>query len=135
MGIIEGLTEFIPVSSTGHLIVAGRLFGLEGGKASAFEIFIQFGAVLAVLGHYRRQLAETTAGLTTSPGKRRFAIALTVAFVPVAVVGLALNHWIEEHLFSPRAVAIALIGGGVAILAVEAWVARGRAVVTEALDV
>ena len=119
LGIVEGLTEFLPVSSTGHLIVAGQALGLSGEKAKAFEIFIQLGAVLAVIWYYRRELAETAGGILTRRANRQFAEALLIAFIPAALVGLALHHWIEQHLFSPRAVAPALVLGGVAILAVE----------------
>jgi len=124
LGIVEGLTEFLPVSSTGHLIVAGQALGLSGEKAKAFEIFIQLGAVLAVIWYYRRELAETAGGILTRRANRQFAEAVLIAFIPAALVGLALHHWIEQHLFSPRAVAPALVLGGVAILAVELLVRR-----------
>lgn len=125
MGVIEGLTEFVPVSSTGHLIVAGEALGLGGSKAASFEIFIQLGAVLAVVWEYRRQLVETAAGIGSDRKARRFALAVLIAFLPAAFVGLATHTWIEENLFSPRTVAGALIAGGVAMLAIE-WHVRRR---------
>jgi len=124
MGIIEGLTEFLPVSSTGHLIVAGELFNLSGEKGAAFEIFIQLGAVLAVVWDYRRPLGETARGVFSQAPARRFAAALCVAFLPAAAVGLMSHRWIEAHLFSSWSVAGALIVGGFAILAVEAVIRR-----------
>ena len=126
LGVVEGLTEFLPVSSTGHLIVAGRLLGLHGEKADAFEIFIQLGAVLAVIYEYRRTLAGSVAGALRPGPDQRFLAGLGVAFVPAAAAGLALHGWIERHLFTPRVVAGALIIGGLAIFAVEAWL-RSRA--------
>jgi undecaprenyl-diphosphatase len=132
LGIVEGLTEYLPVSSTGHLIVAGHALGFTGAKADAFEIFIQLGAVLAVAWEYRKMLAQTAAGIVSpgAPGSpssnsRRFSAGLLIAFLPAAVIGLATHHWIEENLFSPRAVAVALIAGGIAMLAVEFLLRRG----------
>jgi undecaprenyl-diphosphatase len=124
LGIVEGLTEFLPVSSTGHLIVVGKLFGLDGEKDHAFEIFIQLGAVLAVVWDFRRPLAETAGGLRADPKARRFVASVAIAFVPAAVVGLLAHNWIERTLFSPRAVAMALLVGGVVILWVEMWLRR-----------
>lgn len=121
LGIVEGLTEFLPVSSTGHLIIAGRLLGLAGEKADSFEIFIQLGAVLAVVYEYRRPLASAAFGAFSPGPERRFAGGLAVAFIPAALSGLVLHRWIERHLFSPRTVAVALVVGGIAILLVEAW--------------
>ncbi len=129
LGVVEGLTEYLPVSSTGHLILTGHLLGLEGLKAAHFEIFIQLGAVLAVAWEYRATLAMSLRGLA-APGleggrSRRFAGGLLAAFLPAAVAGLVLHGWIEEHLFSPWAVAAGLIAGALAMLAMEWWL-HGR---------
>src|SRR5580658_5358658 len=89
LGVVEGLTEFLPVSSTGHLVVADRLLGGKGGDHSSFEIVIQFGAVLAVLLHYRSLLADRAAGvLRRDPVALRLLVALIIGFLPIAVVGL-----------------------------------------------
>jgi undecaprenyl-diphosphatase len=123
LGIVEGLTEFLPVSSTGHLIIADRLLG--GGEREAgasFEIVIQLGAVLAVLLHYRRLLAERASGvLRRDPVALRLGAALVIAFLPVAVIGLLVRHAIKAHLFGLAPVAGALIAGGVVMIVVERW--------------
>jgi undecaprenyl-diphosphatase len=120
LGIVEGLTEFLPVSSTGHLILAGHAMGLSGTAVDAFEIVIQAGALAAVLWLYRGRVGQVIAGLFRRDlGGRALAVRLFVAFLPSAIVGLALNEWIKEHLFGPRPVAIALLLGGVLILLVE----------------
>lgn len=119
LGVVEGLTEFLPVSSTGHLILAGSLCGLEGERAEVFEVFIQLGAVLAVIVEYRAKLASVILGLPRDPGARSFAASLVAGFVPFAIIGLSVHDWIAEHLFGPRTVAGALIAGAVAILVVE----------------
>jgi len=125
LGVLEGLTEFIPVSSTGHLILLGSSFAGDDPVVKTMEIVIQLGAVLAVVVHYRKLLAELVRGvLRRDPDKLRIAYALAIAFVPAAVVGLAFLHAIKEHLFGPRPVAIALIVGGVAMIVVEQWVKR-----------
>lgn len=120
LGIVEGLTEFLPVSSTGHLILTSALLGLSGEKVVAFEIVIQGAAILAVCWEYRRMLWTTTTSLATDPRSRRFALNVAVGFLPLAVFGLLFKDFIEEALFSPVPVAIALIVGGIAIL----WVDR-----------
>ena len=123
LGIVEGLTEFLPVSSTGHLILAERLLGGAGGDTSAsFEIVIQLGAVLAVLLHYRTLLKEHAAGaLRGEPASLRLGLGLIIGFLPVAVVGLLLRKWVKAHLFGLTPVAEALIAGGLVMIAVEAW--------------
>jgi undecaprenyl-diphosphatase len=130
LGLVEGLTEFVPVSSTGHLILAGHLLGFTGDKSKAFEVFIQLGAILAVVWESRAYLAQTGADLVKggmgslisatapSPG-RRMVLNLALAFLPAAIAGLALHHLIEERLFAPGFVAIGLLAGGAGILIVE----------------
>jgi undecaprenyl-diphosphatase len=126
LGAVEGLTEYLPVSSTGHLILAGRAMGFgragEAGGVGAFEIVIQLGAILAVLGLYRRRVGQMLAGLIgrNAAGLRLVGL-LAVAFVPAAVVGLLLHRPIKEHLFGPAAVAAALAVGGVLMIALEQW--------------
>lgn len=120
MGVVEGLTEFLPVSSTGHLILTGELIGfLTKEQRGAFEIFIQLGAILAVCWEYRHKLAAVVSGLPNDRGARRFTLNLIIAFIPAAVVGLALASLIKQYLFSPVPVAIALVVGGLLILWAE----------------
>ncbi len=125
LGIIEGLTEYLPVSSTGHLILAAHFLGQDAG---AFEIVIQLGAILAVLVHYRALWRERTLGLfTRDPRSLALFKALIVAFVPTAVAGLLLRHTIKKFLFGSTPVAIALVLGGVVMIVLERAL-RGRAV-------
>ena len=112
LGLVEGITEFLPISSTGHLILAERLCGFTGARADVFAIFIQLGAVVAVVVEYRVKLWTSA---------KRLGVSVFVAFLPFATLGLIAHGWIEEHLFSPRTIAMALIAGAVAILAVEKW--------------
>jgi undecaprenyl-diphosphatase len=123
--VVEGLTEFIPVSSTGHLIVAGHLLGFEGGNAAAFEIFIQLGAILAVVWETRGYLGTVAVDLLGGAPRGRTAVVnLSLAFLPAAVAGLAFHSSIERTLFSPKVVAIDLVVGGFGILAVERFARR-----------
>src|SRR5215469_15017406 len=119
LGIVEGLTEFLPVSSTGHLIVAGSLLGYTGDRAKLFEIVIQAGAILAVCWEYRVKLIDVARGLFTEPSAQRFVINLFVAFLPAAILGLAFSSAIKAHLFAPVPVASAFIVGAFIILWVE----------------
>jgi undecaprenyl-diphosphatase len=121
LGVVEGITEFLPISSTGHLILVERLCGWSGARADVFAIFIQLGAVLAVVVEYRGRLMALARGAMTGAGDRAFAGSVAIAFLPAVVVGLATHHWISEHLFGPRTVAAALVTGAVAILAIERW--------------
>jgi undecaprenyl-diphosphatase len=125
MGVVEGLTEFLPISSTGHLILAGSLLNFTGAAAKVFEIAIQTGAMFAVMWEYRSKLASTFSGLTAQPGPQRqtalrFVTNLAVAFVPAAVLGLSFGKIVKAHLFHPVPVALAFIVGGFIILWVEA---------------
>ncbi len=124
MGIVEGLTEFLPVSSTGHLILVSHLFGETDSRTKTFEIFIQLGAILAVAWEYRRHLVELLGHARTNPRARNFLAKLLVAFLPAAVVGLLGGKAIKEHLFNPKSVAIALIVGGVVMILVEQFLPR-----------
>ena len=124
LGIVEGLTEFLPVSSTGHLILVGHLLGLDRAEnkeyADAFEVVIQLGALLAVLVYYRKLLGERLQGLTKrEPRSVQLALALFIGFLPAAVAGFFLHKAIERRLFGPTPVVIALIVGGVVMLVVE----------------
>ena len=126
LGLVEGATEFIPVSSTGHLILASDWLGLVDERAKTFDIFIQLGAILAIVWIYRERLARSVADARMDPGSRRFLLNLIVAFLPAAVVGFLTHGWIKRELFNPGVVAIALIVGGVVILLIERWPPRSR---------
>jgi undecaprenyl-diphosphatase len=119
MGIVEGLTEFLPVSSTGHLIVVGELIGFPTALAPSFEIFIQLGAVLAVVVFFARDLLGLLRRATHEPSARRLLLNVALAFIPAAVVGLLFGDWIQEVLFSTPMVALAMIGGGILMLLIE----------------
>ena len=119
LGIVEGLTEFLPISSTGHLILAAEVLGFTGPGSKLFHIVIQFGAILAVCWAYRERLANAVSGLLTEPAARRFAANILLAFVPAAVAGVLLHRFIKEVLFSPWVVAVSLVIGGVLILLIE----------------
>jgi len=122
LGVVEGLTEFLPVSSTGHLVIAERLLGGGAAGNASFDIVIQLGAVLAVLLHYRGLLVDRARGvLRQDPVAIRLAVALAIAFTPVAVIGLLVRHAVKEHLFGLVPVAGALIVGGILMIVVERW--------------
>ena len=119
MGIVEGLTEFLPISSTGHLILAGSLLGFTGENAKVFDIAIQTGAIFAVIWQFRGRLQRTVTGITSDPVAQRFALNVAIAFMPAVVLGLTLGSWVKQHLFHPVPVATAFIAGGLVILWVE----------------
>ncbi|AZP11297.1 undecaprenyl-diphosphate phosphatase [Undibacterium parvum] len=119
MGIVEGLTEFLPISSTGHLILAGSLLNLTDEKMKVFEIVIQAGAIFAVCWEYRQKIASVIGGLGSDPKERKFALNLIVAFLPAAVLGVLFSKKIKAVLFAPVPVALAFILGGLVILWVE----------------
>lgn len=118
LGGLEGLTEFIPVSSTGHLLLAGHLMGnLPNSKT--FAILIQLGAILAVLSVYAHRLWLVTRALPTDPEARRFALGVLIAFLPAMVIGALLGPWIKDYLFDPKLVCYTLIAGGLVLIAID----------------
>lgn len=142
LGIVEGLTEFLPVSSTGHLIIVGHLLGFVGDKAASFEVAIQLGAILSVIWLYWRRFvglvpgtrqftATAASSLNGWPGLWRIALAT----LPALAIGYLARHGIKEKLFNPEAVTVALAVGGVAILLVERFAARRRANALDAVTV
>jgi undecaprenyl-diphosphatase len=145
LGIVEGLTEFLPVSSTGHLILVGNWLSFTGKKADAFKIFIQLGAIVAVVGYFRQRLWRVVIAILGKPVSenphellpaqaRRFFVGVVLAFIPAAVMGLLFEDYIDAILFKPQPVAVALIVGGVAILLIEQFRPNARTEVAESLD-
>jgi undecaprenyl-diphosphatase len=120
LGVVEGLTEFLPVSSTGHLIVAGSLLNFTDAHAKTFYVVIQLGAILAVCWEFRRRIGSVVVGLPSRADARRFALNMIIATVPAVVLGLLFEKSIKAALFSPVPVAFALVAGGVVILWAEA---------------
>ena len=118
LGIVEGATEFLPISSTGHLIIASAFIDYPEAKRATFEIFIQLGAILAVFWHYRSALLDLAARVPREQESRLFVGKVLLAFLPAAAVGFLLHKKIELYLFHPRTVAAALVGGGFIILLV-----------------
>lgn len=119
LGLLEGLTEFIPVSSTGHLLLAGHFLGFQSA-GKTFEVAIQLGAVLAIVGAYRARIVSTIAGIPSDPQARRFAGSVLLAFLPAVVVGVLAHDFIKEVLFeSPRLIAFMLIAGGIVLVVVD----------------
>lgn len=119
LGIIEGLTEFLPVSSTGHLIIAGDLLNYNDEQSKVFKIVIQLGAILAVCWDFRERIGKVALGLRSDPVQQRFALHLMIGFLPAAVLGVLFYSAIKAYLFNPITVAGALIAGGLLILYVE----------------
>ena len=124
MGVVEGLTEFLPISSTGHLILAGSLLGMNDDKAKVFDIAIQTGAIGAVIIVYWQRLRDTLMQLPSQPQARRFALNVLIGFLPAVVLGLLFGKAIKAHLFTPGVVATTFILGGFVIL----WAERRQAV-------
>lgn len=122
LGVVEGLTEFLPISSTGHLILVSRLLGLEGDAVNTFDVVIQAGALAAVVGLYWDRVASLLRGLTTGDVLgRRLLVNLLVSFLPAAVVGIKLHHVIKARLFAVWPVVGALVVGGVVMILVDRW--------------
>ena len=119
MGIVEGLTEFLPISSTGHLILAGSLLGFDDAKAKVFDIAIQTGAIFAVILVYWQKIRETLIALPRQPKAQRFALNVLVGFLPAVVLGLLFGKYVKAHLFTPLVVASTFILGGFVILWAE----------------
>ncbi|MFC5698455.1 undecaprenyl-diphosphate phosphatase [Pseudomonas sp. GCM10022186] len=119
LGVVEGLTEFLPISSTGHQIVVADLLGFTGERAIAFNIIIQLAAILAVVWEYRRKIFDVVVGLPTQRSAQRFTLNLLVAFFPAVILGVAFADVIHHYLFNPITVASALVVGGVVMLWAE----------------
>lgn len=119
LGIVEGLTEFLPISSTGHQIIVADLIDFGGERAMAFNIIIQLGAILAVVWEFRSKIFQVVHGLPTQPRARRFTANLLIAFMPAVVLGVLFADLIHEYLFNPITVAVALVVGGVIMLWAE----------------
>ena len=126
LGLVEGATEFIPVSSTGHLIVVSDWLQLRDERIKTFDIFIQLGAILAIVWLYRRRLSDTLRAAGRDRASRRFLGNLILGFVPAAAVGFLTHDWIKSRLFNPAVVAIALVVGGVLMLIIERWAPKPR---------
>ncbi|MDP1558820.1 MAG: undecaprenyl-diphosphate phosphatase [Nitrosomonas sp.] len=119
LGIVEGLTEFLPISSTGHLILVSDLLDFNDDKGKVFAVVIQLGAILAVCWEYRTKIGEVVAGIGSDKAANRFVLNLLIAFMPAAILGLLFIDIIKQYLFNPASVAMALIIGGVMILWAE----------------
>lgn len=135
LGAIEGLTEFLPVSSTGHLILLIDLLGFRGPTGKLFEIVIQTGAILAVCWIYRRRLIEVAAHLHDRAGARHFAAIILAAFLPSMVIGVLAYRVIKEVLFSPLVVSVMLVAGGIAMLLIERFRPRPRFAEIESITI
>lgn len=127
MGLVEGFTEFLPISSTGHLIVAGSLIDFTGENIKVFNIAIQAGAMLALVYEYRVKIGSILRGLFSDPNSQKFTLNLAVAFMPAAILGFLFHKMIKSVLFSPATVAIAFVVGGIIILWVERRGVAGHA--------
>src|SRR5664279_1235766 len=124
LGIVEGATEFLPVSSTGHLIIVGDLLDFNDDKGKVFEIVIQLGAILAVCWEYRSKISHIATSVFTEQASQRLTFNLALAFMPAAMLGLTFHRQINQYLFSPFTVAGALIAGGFSILIIEHFAPR-----------
>ncbi len=135
IGLVEGFTEFLPVSSTGHIILAEEVLHFEGPPGKVFDIVIQLGAILAVCVLYRIKIWSTVTGVVRrEPNALRFAAAVFVAFLPAAVIGVMAHNYIKSVLFNPFVVAVALVVGGFAILVIERLVQRPRIKTVDDID-
>lgn len=131
LGVVEGLTEFLPVSSTGHQIIVADAINFTGQRAKAFNIIIQLAAILAVMWEYRRKIIEVVVGLPKEASAQRFTVNLLVAFFPAVILGLSFADLIEQWLFNPITVAAALVVGGVVMLWAEK---RTHTIAAETVD-
>ena len=131
LGVVEGITEFLPVSSTGHQIIVADLIGFGGERALAFNIIIQLGAILAVIWEYRRRIIDVVVGLPKERQAQKFTVNLLIAFMPAVVLGVAFADLIHEYLFNPITVAAALVIGGIVMLWAER---RDHAIRAETVD-
>jgi undecaprenyl-diphosphatase len=136
LGVVEGLTEFLPISSTGHLILVGSLLGFHDAKAQVFDIAIQTGAIAAVVWVYWQKIRQTLMDLPRKTQAQKFALNVLIAFLPAVVLGLLAGKAIKAHLFTPTVVAVALVVGGVVILWAEGRQSRqvGRKVIEDVDD-
>ncbi|MGH8435917.1 MAG: undecaprenyl-diphosphate phosphatase [Pseudomonas sp.] len=131
LGVVEGLTEFLPISSTGHQIIVADLIGFDGERAKAFNIIIQLAAILAVIWEYRRKILDVVVGLPKEQQAQRFTANLLIAFLPAAILGVTFADEIQHYLFNPITVAAALVVGGVVML----WAERRKHVIrAESVD-
>ena len=119
LGVVEGATEFLPISSTGHLIIVSDLLNFDNSSHEVFEIVIQLGAIVAVVIEYRKKLTATLLGVTHEKSAQDFLINLVIAFIPAAILGLIFHSQIKLYLFNPVTVSIALIVGGIAMIIIE----------------
>jgi undecaprenyl-diphosphatase len=126
LGLVEAASEFLPVSSTGHLIIVGDFLNFTGTRAETFEIFIQLGAILSVVWIYRERLLDLIINLDWDRRAQRLTLNLAIAFLPAAVLGLLLHKYITHYLFNPVSVAVALVAGGFVILLIERYARTGR---------
>jgi undecaprenyl-diphosphatase len=125
LGLVEGATEFLPISSTGHLIIVGDAINFSDEKSKVFKIVIQLGAILAIMWEYREKLAHVALSLNER-ASHRFIVNLGIAFIPAALLGVLFHGRIKELLFNPFTVSIALILGGIVILLIERWAPKPR---------
>ena len=130
IGIVEGLTEYLPVSSTGHMIVVSSLLNFPQDIAPTFEIVVQGGAVIALLLFFARDLIALLRRVPTDPNAQRLIVSIAIAFLPAAIIGLLTGKFIQAHLFSPVVVSLAMVVGGIALLVVERFVAGRQQVAT-----
>lgn len=126
LGLVEAASEFLPISSTGHLIIIGDFLSFTGSRAEAFEVFIQLGAILAVVWIYRKRLFDVVVNLQSDPKAQRLTLHLVIAFIPAALLGFFLHGAITRYLFNPITVALALVLGGMAILVIERYAPANR---------
>ena len=133
MGVVEAASEFLPISSTGHLIIVGDFLAFPGKHAGTFEIFIQLGAILSVVWSYRQRIGHVLTHMHSDSTESRLVLNLAIAFLPAAVLGLLLHDYITEYLFNPVSVAFALVAGGIAILLVERYAGTPRVADVDAM--